>query len=595
VSTSPLLEVSDLRVRLRSAEGSVDGVSYSVDPGQTLAIVGESGSGAATALLTTLGLTAGSGATITGRIAFQGEDLLTLGSERLRRIRGNEIALIPRDPLGSLHPSRSLGDQLGEVAQVHLGVGAAAARDRAVDLLELVGIPDPHHAVDRSAQQLSAGMCQRALIAMALVADPKLLIAQEPTAMLDLTVQAQILALLGDLQRRSGLALIITTQDLGVAAEIADNVCVMSAGRIVERAPTAQLCSAPQHAYTRHLLTDVPRLDRPPARAERPSAPTSPLLEVDDLIKRFGRGRGTVTAVDHSSFRVAPGETLGIVGERGCGMSSLARLLVRLIDPSSGEIRFAGESITTIEGAALKGLRRKLQTVVLDPAALNPGRTVGASIAEPLEIYQLFEDSAGRAGRVHQLMDRLGLNRDHSDRYPHDFSPGERVRIALARAMALEPALLVVEDRAGVLDVSPRTEVLKALGNLRAELGLTLVFLSHDLAAVRELCNRVAVMYLGTIVELARVDWLYGYPRHPYSGALLSAATVPDPAAGRRRRRLLASEAPGRGAVPSGCGFHPRCPKVQAICATERPLLSDVQNGTLAACHFPLTREELGG
>jgi peptide/nickel transport system ATP-binding protein len=533
-----LLRVEDLRVEFPTEDGvvhAVDGVSYEVHRGRTLGIVGESGSGKSVCALTTMGLTRAEGARISGRILFEGRELVALPEERMRALRGNELAMVFQDPLSSLHPLHRVGAQLIEAIGAHREVSGRAARERAAELLELVDVPGAggrRISMDAYPHELSGGMRQRAMIAMALANEPKLLIADEPTTALDVTVQAQILALLGRLQRELEMAIVLVTHDLGVVAEMADEIAVMYAGRIVERGAAEQILAAPQHPYTEALLHAMPTLERPGVVGGELDGEQEPLLQVRDLVKRFPVARGVVLrrrvdaveAVAGISFELRRGETLGLVGETGCGKSTTARLLMRLLEPTGGEIRFQGHDIAHLRGAALKAARREMQIVFQDPyASLNPRQTVGSIVGEPFAIHGLHRDRAERRHAVCELLDRVGLRPEHYNRFPHEFSGGQRQRIGVARALALGPKLLIADEPVSALDVLIQAQILELLRELRRELGLTLLLISHDLAVVRQMADRVAVMRAGKIVELASAEALYSSPQHPYTRELLAA------------------------------------------------------------------------
>jgi peptide/nickel transport system ATP-binding protein len=561
VAERALLRIEDLRVAFPVEDGelrALDGVSLALARGRTLGIVGESGSGKSTLAMSVLGLTRGQGARIQGRVLFGGRDLAGLDERALRSVRGNEIAMIFQDPLSSLHPMYRVGAQIVEAIRAHRDVAKRAARARAIELLGSVGMPDPAVRVDSYPYELSGGQRQRAMIAMALANDPELLIADEPTSALDVTVQAQILDLLARLGRERGMALVLITHDLGVAAELADEIAVMRSGRVVEHAPAARLLAAPEHPYTAGLLRAVEDLETPRrahAHARATSPTEEPLLRVSGLVKEFAlergvmlrRNAGAVRAVAGVSFDVHAGETFGIVGESGSGKSTTARLLARLLEPTAGEVRFAGQDITALRGARLKPVRRELQIVFQDPySSLNPRRTVGAIVSEPLRIHRLAPAGstarapagsqgdapagASRSGRdarrraVAELLEMVGLDPEHADRYPHELSGGQRQRVGIARALALGPKLLIADEPVSALDVTIQAQVLELLCDLQRRLGLTLVFISHDLSVIRHMCDRVAVMRQGRIVELADGERLYGAPRDPYTRELLAAA-----------------------------------------------------------------------
>jgi peptide/nickel transport system ATP-binding protein len=553
-----LLKVEDLSVEFPTEGGvahAVNGVSFALDQGRTLGIVGESGSGKSVCALSTMGLTRAQGASISGRILFDGVDLLTLPERGMRALRGNELAMIFQDPLSSLHPLYRVGAQVVEGIRAHREVSRRAAREQAIALLDLVGLTEPSRRVDAYPHELSGGMRQRVMIAMALANEPKLLIADEPTTALDVTVQAQILALLRRLREELGMALVLVTHDLGVVAEMADEIAVMQAGLIVERGTAQQVLAAPQHPYTQGLLRSAPTLERHdqnqhdesrdrPGRGESGkgegegeeagSAASEPLLRVRDLVKHFPITRGVVfqrqvdavEAVAGISFELRRGEALGLVGETGCGKSTTARLIMRLLEPTGGEIRFEGHDIAHLRGPALKATRREMQIVFQDPySSLNPRKTAGSIVGEPFAIHGLHPDKAERRRVVGELLDRVGLQPEHHNRYPHEFSGGQRQRIGIARALALRPKLLIADEPVSALDVTIQAQILDLLRELQRELGLTLLLISHDLAVVRQMADRVAVMRAGKIVELAPNETLYSSPTHPYTRELL--ASVP--------------------------------------------------------------------
>jgi peptide/nickel transport system ATP-binding protein len=562
----PLLTIEDLHVEFPTEGGvmhAVNGVSFALEQGRTLGIVGESGSGKSVCALSTMGLTRAQGARISGRILFEGVDLLTLPERGMRVLRGNELAMIFQDPLSSLHPLYRVGAQIVEGIRAHREVSRRAAREQAIALLDLVGLPEPSRRVDAYPHELSGGMRQRVMIAMALANEPKLLIADEPTTALDVTVQAQILALLRRLREELGMALVLVTHDLGVVAEMADEIAVMQAGLIVERGSAEQVLAAPQHPYTQGLLRSSPTLERNDrsqrgdnhdkrergeggegeGEEEGAVAPAPPLLQVRDLVKRFPVTRGVVfqrqvahvEAVAGISFELRRGEALGLVGETGCGKSTTARLIMRLLEPTDGEIRFEGHDIAHLRGPALKATRREMQIVFQDPySSLNPRKTAGSIVGEPFAIHGLHPDRAERRRAVGELLDRVGLQPEHHNRYPHEFSGGQRQRIGIARALALRPKLLIADEPVSALDVTIQAQILELLRELRRELGLTLLLISHDLAVVRQMADRVAVMRAGKIVELAPNETLYNSPTHPYTRELLASV----PGAGRDRRTI---------------------------------------------------------
>ncbi|MFD8212009.1 dipeptide ABC transporter ATP-binding protein [Streptomyces sp. NPDC059695] len=536
---SPLVEVSDLTVEFEREAGSVravDGLSFTLGEGRALALVGESGSGKSTVAGALLGLHRGTGARVGGTVRVGGIDVAGAGPAELRRLRGGVAAMVFQDPLSALDPYHAVGDQIAEVHRIHHPVSRKAARARAVEVLGRVGIPDAARRSRSRPHEFSGGMRQRALLAMALACEPRLLVADEPTTALDVTVQAQILDLLHELRRETGTALLLVTHDVGVAAESVDEVLVMRDGREVERGPVTGVLNAPSAPYTRALLSAVPRLDGP---ARTPAGKGEVLLEAVGLRKEFGRGKNAVTAVDDASLTVRAGETLGVVGESGSGKTTLGRMLVRLLDPTGGELRYGDTEIGSLSERGLRPYRRELQMVFQDPvASLNPRRSVGESIADPLRVAGERDETRIR-GRVRELLDRVGLDPDRYGAYPHEFSGGQRQRVGIARALAAEPRLIVCDEPVSALDVTTQAQVTALLAELQGELGLGLVFIAHDLAVVRQVSDRVAVMRAGRIVEQGTVAEVYGAPGDPYTRQLLAAVPSLDPvlAAERRERR----------------------------------------------------------
>ncbi|MCX5295996.1 ABC transporter ATP-binding protein [Streptomyces sp. NBC_00193] len=532
-----LVDVTGLTVefpvgRLGEYVRAVDGVSFTLEPGRALGIVGESGSGKSTVAAALLGLHHGTGARLGGTVRVGGTDVGAASPAQLRELRGAVAAMVFQDPLSSLDPYYAIGDQIAEVYRVHASVTRRAARARAVEVLDRVGIPDAVRRSRARPHEFSGGMRQRALIAMALACEPKLLIADEPTTALDVTVQAQILDLLHGLREERGLGLLLVTHDVGVAAENVDAVLVMRDGAVVERGPVDSVLSAPADPYTAALLASVPRLDavgapRPGAEAA-PVEPELPVVEAFSLRKEFGRGKRRVEAVGGVSVFVRGGETLGIVGESGSGKSTLGRMLVGLLEPTSGQVRRDGaESVGVVPG---------VQMVFQDPvSSLNPRRSIGESIADPL---RAAGEKDGRAirDRVGELLVRVGLEEAHYDRYPHEFSGGQRQRVGIARALAPRPRLIVCDEPVSALDVTTQAQVTALLAELQRELGIALVFIAHDLAVVRQVSDRVAVMRGGVIVEEGPVDEVYDRPSHAYTRELLAAVPSLDPALAAARR-----------------------------------------------------------
>ncbi|KMS73796.1 ABC transporter ATP-binding protein [Streptomyces viridochromogenes] len=562
-----LVNVTDLTVEFGSLR-AVDGLSFRLEQGAALALVGESGSGKSTVASALLGLHRGTGARVGGAVEVAGVDVREVSDEGLRRLRGKKAAMVFQDPLSSLDPYYAIGDQIAEVYRVHTRASRRAARARAVEVLDRVGIPDAPRRSRSRPHEFSGGMRQRALIAMALACGPDLLIADEPTTALDVTVQAQILDLLHTLREETGMGLLLVTHDVGVAAESVDEVLVMRHGRAVEHGSVTAVLGSPAQPYTRELLGAVPRVDAPRAvsavaeslvegAAERPaeasveasvekpaevpakalakvSAKVSvkdraePVLEATGLRREFGRGKRAFTAVDDVSLKIHRGETLGVVGESGSGKTTLGRMLVGLLEPTAGEVRD--------DGHARVGVNPAVQMVFQDPvSSLNPRRSVGESIADPLRARG--ESDEGRIrGRVRELLERVGLEAAHYDRYPHEFSGGQRQRVGIARALAADPRVIVCDEPVSALDVTTQAQVVALLGELQRELGLALVFVAHDLAVVRQVSDRVAVMRRGRIVEEGPADEVYDNPRDPYTEQLLAAVPALDPRIAAQRR-----------------------------------------------------------
>ncbi|WP_437017632.1 dipeptide ABC transporter ATP-binding protein [Streptomyces californicus] len=550
-SADPLVEVTDLTVDFGEVR-AVDRLSFTLEPGGALGVVGESGSGKSAAAYALLGLHRGTGARVGGSVLVAGTDVNAADERGLRALRGARAAMVFQDPLSSLDPYYPVGDQIAEVYRVHRPVNRRAARARAVEVLDRVGIPDAARRSRLRPHEFSGGMRQRALIAMALACEPRLLVADEPTTALDVTVQAQILDLLHDLRHETGMGLLLVTHDVGVAAESVDDVLVMRRGAEVERGPVARVLGAPREPYTKELLAAVPRVEarRTASVSAVEGAPlvpavedAAPLIEAVDLRRAFGRGSGRVAAVDGVSLTVRAGETLGIVGESGSGKTTLGRMLVRLLDPTSGRLRYRGREIGALSERELRPFRRELQMVFQDPvASLNPRRSVGESVADPLRAAGERDEGRIR-DRVGALLERVGLEPAHFERYPHEFSGGQRQRVGIARALAAEPKLIVCDEPVSALDVTTQAQVVALLAELQRELGIGLVFIAHDLAVVRQVSDRVAVMRRGVLVEQGEADAVYEDPRDPYTRQLLAAVPALDPglaAARRAARRELA-------------------------------------------------------
>nr|WP_205736570.1 dipeptide ABC transporter ATP-binding protein [Achromobacter mucicolens] len=545
---------------------AVDNLDFDVRPGRTLAIVGESGSGKSVTSMAIMRLTDYSGGRIsTGQILFRGSDdrevdLTQASDEQMRAIRGNDIAMIFQEPMTSLNPVFTIGDQIVEAIMLHQQLSRSAARQSARKLLEKVRLPDAGQLLDRYPHQLSGGMRQRVMIAMALSCQPRLLIADEPTTALDVTIQAQILNTIRELQRDLGTAVIFITHDMGVVAEMADDVVVMLRGKKVEQGTVQEIFNAPKHPYTRALLAAVPRLgsltgrDLPlhtpqtvldgdtlrevgETREQDTARYDEPVLRVDKLTTRFdvghnvfGRVTHRVHAVEQVSFEVYPGETLALVGESGSGKSTIGKTLQQLVAPTSGAVRYNGQDIFSMDSAGRQRLRQEIQYIFQDPyASLDPRKTVAFSIAEPIRTHGLLSGEDAIARRVGELLEQVGLKPEHATRYPHEFSGGQRQRVCIARALASNPKLIIADESVSALDVSIQAQILNLLMDLQKDRGLSYLFITHDMAVVEKVSHRVAVLYLGQIVELGTRRQIFESPQHAYTRKLLAAVPVAEP------------------------------------------------------------------
>ena len=660
-----MLEVKELRLGFVAGAktlAAVDGVSFAVARGETFALLGESGCGKSVTAQGLMRLLPPTARVLDGQITLDGEDLLALPEAEMRRRRGNKMAMIFQEPATSLNPVLTVGQQIGEVLAVHQGLNGEAARQRIVDLLRQVGIADPERRLEEYPFQLSGGMKQRVMIAMALAGEPELLIADEPTTALDVTVQAQILDLLRQIQVDRGMAILLITHDLGVVARMAQRIGVMYAGELVEVATREAFFQSPQHPYTQALFAALPEVagrghalatipgqvpalaamptgcrfaDRCPkvmpvcrstapdwreisagrdsaghqvrchwqgetaavmplavdvvARAEMPA----PLLSVENLQVHFPIRRGVlqrtvghVRAVDGVSLQISAGRTLALVGESGCGKTTVGKALLQLIAPTGGQVRLADENLVGRRGAALHRARQKMQMVFQDPfASLNPRLRVGEILAEGMLALGIAGNELDRQQAIRALLRQVGLPDDAVDRYPHEFSGGQRQRIAIARALAVQPQLLICDEPTSALDVSVQAQILNLLKHLQSELGVAYLFITHNFAVVDYLADDIAVMYLGRIVEQGRAEEVLRRPRHPYTQALLSAVPVPR-LDGAETRIRLPGETPSPANPPTGCHFHPRCTRATAACRESYPGRRELAANHYVNCHW---------
>jgi peptide/nickel transport system ATP-binding protein len=665
--TEPLLQVSDLRTWFFTDAGvvrAVDGVSFRLGRGETLGIVGESGSGKSVAAKSIMNLLEEPARIVAGSIRFRGREITALSEDGLREIRGAEIAMVFQDPMTSLNPVLRISHQLIETMTAHGRFTPTAARHRAASLLGRMGIPAPDRVLDAWPHQFSGGMRQRVMLAMGFANGPSLILADEPTTALDVTIQAQILDLLRALNKDLGTAVILISHDLGVIATICSRVLVMYAGEVVEEGRPEDLLTDPRHPYTWALLHAAPRLEsevggdrrlatiegQPPdasawpegcrfrarcpfaveacaqhpallpvgngrlarcwvtqggtalysprARASvdavRHDAAPAPLLRAQGLVKYFElprenflEKRRVLRAIDGVDLNIFSGETVGLVGESGCGKSTFARLVMRLEEPTAGRIVFEGTDISHASQAEIRPLRRRMQMIFQDPyASLNPRMTVGEILAGPLHLHGLVKGAAEARTRVAELLNVVGLPPAAAARFPHEFSGGQRQRISIARALAVEPVFVLGDEPISALDVNIQAQIINLMIGLQERLRLTYLFIAHDLAVVRHISDRIVVLYLGRVVETAPAAELFYRPLHPYTASLISA--VPHPEAGRTRQRIMLSgEVPSALNPPSGCRFRTRCPAATARCAEEDPELAEVAVGHRVACHFP--------
>ena len=569
---------------------AVRDVSIDLRKGQMLGLVGETGCGKSVLVHSLVNQVRFPGRVVDGEVLLDGEDLLSLDERALRTLRGRRIAIIGSNPSASLDPLATIGDQLGRAIVAHEKVTAPEATARAIEALASVGIPDPERRKDAHAHELSVGMAQRVLIAMALLHSPDVIIADEPTAGLDVTVQRQVLNLMRQLLADLGSATMIVTRDLGIVAQYCDDLAVMRNGSLVEHTPVVGFFDRPSEEYSRDLLARVMtsaagQVVATPA-ASPVAPPAGPLLSVRDLVKHFpvrGSRHLKVHAVNSVDFDVAPGEALGLVGESGSGKTTVGRLVLRLIEPTSGTIDFAGERVSEMSERDMRRFRSRIQMVFQEPhASLNPSTSVARNIDEPLRVGGMGRRE--RMDRVREVLHMVHLTEDDGEKFPHQLSAGQAQRVGIARAIATEPDLVVLDEPTSQLDIAIRAEIIDLLNEISGQLGMAYLFISHDLTAVRSVCSRIAVMYLGKIVEIASTAELFAGQRHPYSKALLSSVLYPDPAASLPDFRLEA-EIPSPIHLPEGCHLHPRCPIATAECGVTYPPLVELSPQRHAACY----------
>ncbi len=663
---SSLLSVNNLKVQFSTRKTfvtAVDDFSLTINPGESVGLVGESGCGKTTTGLAVMRLLPGNGKIAAGSVVLDGVDMATLSEAEMQKQRGRTVALIPQDPMSSLNPTMRIGRQIGEGLRIHHGATEAEARKRALEVLDMVEMPRPAERLDQYPFELSGGLRQRVIIAMGLVCEPKLLIADEPTTALDVTIQAQILDIIDSLRTQLNMGVLLITHDMGVIAGRTDRVVVMYGGKKAEEAPTVDLFRTMRHPYAQALLASMPNLENTskhelasiaglppdltkeivgcrfaprcayatdrclieeppltmqgerayacfhPVEGPKPvvvrvaetvaaasGAPRKELLRVEGLVKEFAvkagfirHKVGSISAVSNVNFAIYEGETFGLVGESGCGKTTIGRMVVGLEGPTAGQVVFDGKVVSAKNHRPSRADRRERQMMFQDPySSLNPRMKVAQILGEPLMV-QGDGSKAQQKDRVKQLLLSVGLEPSAADRYPHEFSGGQRQRIGFARALALNPRLIVADEPVSALDVSIQAQILNLMKDLQREHNLSYIMVSHDLAVVYYMADSIGVMYLGKIVEIGDAESVFRSPAHPYTQGLLDAVPVPDPIEAHARRGLqVTGELPSPVNPPSGCRFRTRCPRAQDICANQEPVFQDFGPDQQAACHFPL-------